>query len=47
MNKTKEIYLTIRLVVDANADSQDIVDTLDYNIDHDSIRETEITDWES
>ncbi len=31
MNKTKEIYLTIRLVVDGNADSQDIVDTLDYN----------------
>lgn len=46
MDNTKEIYVTVRLVVKEDSSSQDIVDSLDFNFDHPDIRETEVTDWE-
>lgn len=46
MSKTKEVYVTVRLIVDNSADSQEIIQELDYEFKHSAIRETEIISYE-
>jgi hypothetical protein len=46
MAKTKEIYVTVRLIVDADSNANEVVQELNYDFSHDAIRETEITDYD-
>lgn len=40
----RNIYLTIKLVVEDDADVDELVSELDYSFDHDDIIATEIVD---
>lgn len=39
---TKVVEITVKLVLDENADVQEVVSEMDYNFDHPAIKDTEV-----